>query len=260
MISFQEAIKFIKRYLFEPVEFPDDKVATDFLVRHAPPAKVHKPIRKAVQENGEILSDDGGDKSDLEDNDLDGFIVGGDAEDDEDGERAPRHKRKHTSKPSSRKRRKGPIDLKDRELEELERGNRRRQLDLEKALRQYKSADYVNESDDEADPEELKKFFESEKQLRENFNAGQIYEKPAAAEDTLMVEVAPTQVEKDSDNEAATRSNVSDGELEESNDELDDSDSGNTSTEELAAFITSPQHENSLSRTRKIILDSDEED
>lgn len=210
MISFQEAIKYIKRYLFQTVEFPDGKVASDFLHREQPPQKEIKKAKKAA-ENGEILSDDGN-KSGGEFNDLDGFIVRGNEDGDEEDylsdEEEPehRHKRKHNSESSSRKRHKPSGEKSVNRLS-------RQQIEIEKALRQFKSSDYVHDSDDDLNPEELEKFFESERLLREKFNAAKIYEKEKASQVKLATKesVSVSQTEGE-DSDSGSHSKQAEGE------------------------------------------------
>ncbi|KAF5098099.1 hypothetical protein D0Z03_001281 [Geotrichum reessii] len=174
----------MKRYLFQSVEFPDGKVAADFLHRQKP-AKAPKTKKPVMQADGKILSDNDDDETHGYD-DMDGFIVRGRNEDDEsemssssDEEenmseggttRAKRHKSQSRSHHKKKKRRR----LHRNDDDETTVGRRQKERQ-EKELRHYKSADYVHDSDDELTPEELAAFFESEQRIREKFNAADVY-------------------------------------------------------------------------------------
>lgn len=286
MISFQNAIKYIKRYLFQSVEFPDNKVASDYLHRAAAASKASRR-KTAAPETGEILSDDDGTRTGSED-DLDGFIVDGNADDvteidGETGERVRHHKRKHRHKEevskSARKRHKTLSRKKDEE---------RKRAEQEKALRQYKSSDYVHDSDDEANPEELAKFFESERLLREKLKTMQdkiVSEAAVAAKEKAALRaldedgvslVLEDDTARDAEEDAEMESASDDDgeeEEEESNseseadaeaevseeDEVMDIDGGDKiNSPDTAHTSASPS---STSRPRnKVIVDSDEED
>lgn len=275
MIAFQDAVKFIKRYLFQSVEFPDGKIASDFLHRQV---KEKKARTQAAKETGEILSDDEGKSN--ENNDLDGFIVrGGDdemeeggAQNDEDSERN-RRKRKLESKSKSKGDKKA---LRKRiRVHGSQEPSERKKGEIERALRVYKSSDYVHDSDDDMSPEELERFLESEKRLREKLiseHASKHVDSSKAdkADMATMADLAKSNVDGDSE-----LVNVEESDVQSSAESMlaDDTEQSESSAPEeddpdqdLFVGSTAPTSESPkqgappASRPRKIILDSDDEE
>lgn len=297
MVLLQDAIRFCKRYLFQSVEFPDGKVAADFLHRQKP-VKAPKTKKPVMQVDGKILSDNDDDETQGYD-DMDGFIVRGRNGDDEsdmsssseeeenmsDGgtTRTKRHKSQSRSQHKKKKRRR--LYRNDEDETTVARRQKERQ---EKELRQYKSADYVHDSDDELTPEELAAFFESEQRIREKFNAADVYykvekEREEQAEALQAKEkLRRQQLDMDSDIEMqeVVSENDDDSDIDKNNDNSKDqdddemieaSDSSNkdesSSTIDTEKELHSRNYENtdpsSLAKTgrpRKMIADSDDEE
>lgn len=289
MIAFQNAVKYIKRYLFQSVEFPDGKVAQDFLHRAAPPTKAKKTRAARAAENGDILSDDEGQGQG--DDEMDDFIVGGDNDDvdnvevDENGEpvrRKRKHKSKEREKAAKTKRHKNSVS----------KTPERKRAEQESFMRQYKSADYVHDSDDEANPEDLARFFESERQLREKITSLQrkvLSEAAAASKErmalkalekdnlAMMVDetMGDTLIDEEEDLDVASEHGASASENEDagededkdsSDDDLSQVSRGSEKPSPSPALAGSPDHSRTASpalsaRPRgKVVLDSDEED
>lgn len=258
MVSFQEAIKFIKRYLFESVEFPDGKVASDFLTRQNSPPKTRKEIKKAAEDSGEILSENES-KSGDEDNDLDGFIVRGGGNDDaeeqsaSDSERAQKKKHKRKSEKAEllvevRKRHKSGNSTSRSDRQRVER---------EIELRKYKSADYVHESDDEAPPEELNRFFEAEQRIRDSYK--KLAPKLDSLEQVVDDQIAkPLDFSKEDSDSQESLDDEQDGFVENSDNSDDDASMGRLSS--TSPTTSSPKHNLApIVRSRKIVVDSDED-
>lgn len=171
MTELEEAIRFTKYYLFQPVTLPDSKVAADFLQRVQPVKSTRQKKRTTVGENGEILSEN---EVDYYQDELDDFVVNGHVDSDGndmsasepeielDGTHRKRHRRNGDHKQTSKKRR-----LKMNE-EQIQRAKRELQ---EQEVRQFKSSEYIHESDDDLTPEELQKFFESEERIRQQYGS-----------------------------------------------------------------------------------------
>jgi hypothetical protein len=305
MVILQDAIKFCKRYLFQSVEFPDGKVAADFL--HRPkPAKTPKAKKTAMQINGEILSDNDEDNRGYDD--LDGFVVRG-GDDDDDGAMSAsseeeevlsdggtttvkrrRHKSSRRSQNKKKKRRRFYRNGEDDENAAVRRQKERQ----EKELLQFKSADYVHESDDELTPEELAAFFESEQRIRDQFNAAAVYSHiEEEREEKIQVrnveeELRRQRLDMDSDIEMedAASDNEDDNDSNDSNDQATDEEESSqtkvndrpaqdapevaTDTEKEgllvndndddAVSVTGQSSPAEPARARKIIVDSDDEE
>lgn len=276
MITFQEAIKFIKRYLFQSVEFPDGKVATDFLHRQA---KEKKTRIQAAKETGEILSDDEEAAKSNENNDLDGFIVRGSddemakdgGQNDEDSDRI-RRKRKLESKSKSKGEKKAP--RKRIRVHGSQEPAERKRSEIERALREYKSSDYVHDSDDDMSPEELEKFLESEKRLREKLTSEYASKhvestEAAKADKAALVELAKSKMDGESelvDVEESDDQSSAESMLEDDDEQSDSSAPDEDPDQDLFMGSTTPttaspkQSAPPASRPRKIILDSDDEE
>ncbi|KAF5113394.1 hypothetical protein DV454_003625 [Geotrichum candidum] len=270
--------------------------------------KLPKAKKAAMQTNGDILSDHDEDNRGYDD--LDGFVVRGGDDDDDDAMSASseeekvlsdggtttvkrrRHKSSSQSQNKKKKRRRLYRNDEDDELVAVRRQKERQ----EKELLQFKSTDYVHDSDDELTPEELAAFFESEQRIRDQFNAAAVYSNIEKVQEeeievrTVEEELRRQRLDMDSDIEMedAASDNEGDSDSNDRNDQTTDEEENRqtkvndkqaqqnapkvaTGTEKKDILVNDDDGDDAVSvtdrsspaetaRGRKIIVDSDDEE